>query len=174
MFLRNTVPLILLILCIAGAGIWYATTLQQQAEVPTPEGTASATTTTLGFIRYVDTSKDIRISFDEAEWLSGKAGEDAAIRAGVCTEETRDECLPNDYFIDNPSTSTPLLYEANPRAKVIMQTLDMETKGVTPHEIDLATFAKLINDKSLHWNTLPYHLTVQGNIVTKIEEIYVP
>ncbi len=163
----------LFILCIAGAGFWYANTLKQQAEVPTPEDTESATTT-LGFIRYVDTSKDVRIAFDEAEWLSGKAGEDAAIRAGVCTEETRDECLPNDYFIDNPSTSTPLLYETSPSAKVIMQTLDMETKGVAPHEIDIAAFAKLIDDKSLHWNTLPYHLTVQGNIVTKIEEIYVP
>src|SRR3989344_3027470 len=57
----------------------------------------------LGFIHAVGAGSRAYIEFDDAVWLSGAAGEDAAIVAGLCTEETRSECLPNDYFLKNSS-----------------------------------------------------------------------
>ena len=106
-------------------------------------------------------------------WLSGAAGENAAIAAGLCTEETRSECLPNDYFIENSSAldeTVPL--DAN--ALMFMQTWEAGDQGIMEKEIGLGAFAALINDSALHWNKLPYTITVEGSAVTRIEEVYVP
>jgi hypothetical protein len=135
------------------------------------EATPGASTT-LGFIRSANPS--IRtVAFDDATWLSGKAGEDAAIKAGVCTENTLNECLPNDYYIQNESTTTAPL-AIDPHVEITMQTLHEETEGVKPTTISFADFAKLIDDPSAKWNTLPYTITRMNGTVTKIAEVFVP
>lgn len=127
----------------------------------------------LGYLRGLD---DIGFSlvFDDAVWLTGKAGEDAAIEAGHCTEATRSECLPNDYFIKNAVASGVRL-PLDPDAQAFMQTWKMEETGeVTRREIGLAELAGLINDAALHWRSLPYDITVRDGVVVTIEEVYIP
>ena len=55
-----------------------------------------------------------------------------------------------------------------------MQTLYAEQESVTRREITTAQFTSLINDASLHWNKLPYTITVENGLVTLIEEVYIP
>lgn len=126
----------------------------------------------LGFIRAVDPEART-VMFDRATWLSGRAGEDAAIAAGLCTEATRSECLLNDYFIENADTTTvPLALLED--VTVIMQTYDAGPYGIGAREISLPTFASLINDEALHWNTLPYTVTLEQDAVVSVEEVYIP
>lgn len=125
-----------------------------------------------GFIRSLDTKKR-SISFDDALWLSGRAGEDAAIAAGLCTEETRSECLPNDYYIYNEAeiaTDIPLAKNIT----IYMVTWNAGDQGVKRQFIKLDEFAKLINDPSQHWQKLPYNVSVKDNEVIMIEEVYIP
>ena len=125
----------------------------------------------LGFIR---SFSEGMIYFDDAVWLTGRAGEDAAIRAGICTEQTRVDCLPNDYFIENvDTTAVPIALSAD--MTVTMQTWKMsETGDVADYPISASEFFILINNKGQHWNTLPYTITVHYGIVTDIREVYIP
>jgi hypothetical protein len=126
-----------------------------------------------GFIRAF-TDNNTAFDFDSAIWLSGKDGKDAAIAAGVCTEETRTDCLNNDYFIENTSIKSVRVV-VSPDVQVFMQTLKMEETGeVTEREISLENFAELVNDEALYWNSLPYKITILDNSVIKITEVYVP
>lgn len=126
-----------------------------------------------GFINEVQNDGGYVLVFDEATWLSGKEGQDAAIAAGLCTEETRAECLPNDFFILNSSTSTSVLRIAS-QAVIAMQTLHMEAEGVKESQISIEEFAVLMGDTALHWTKVPYQLLLEGGEVTIIEEVYVP
>lgn len=126
-----------------------------------------------GFIRAL-TDNNTAMDFDDATWLTGKEGENAAIRAGFCTEGTRSECLPNDFFIENTENKS-IRIVIDPAVMIFMQTWMMEETGeIASREIDMRDFADLINDLALHWHNLPYRITVTGNGVTRIEEIYVP
>jgi len=127
----------------------------------------------VGFVRGVTTNGNYGIIFDEAEWLTGRDGEDAAIAAGLCTEATRSSCLPNDFIINNPSLATEPLEFAN-GVTIIMQTLDMEEKGVQARTITRQDLEYLINDPNQHWRQLPYRITVANRLMTSVEEIYVP
>lgn len=127
----------------------------------------------LGYIHQVKKDSS-SIYFDDAVWLSGRAGEDAAIEAGHCTEATREECLPNDFFIKNEKiTDEVLLIDGGVR--VFMQTWKMEETGeVAEREIDLNNFSELINNQTLHWRNLPFNITIQDGKIIKIEEVYIP
>ncbi len=127
----------------------------------------------LGFIRAL-IDDDTAVYFDDATWLTGDAGIDAAIAAGMCSEETRGECLPNDFFIRNDDTTeTRLTLRAD--ARIVMLTHGMETSGeVAPRTISVADFSALVNDAALHWRTLPYEITVSQGDVVEIAEVYVP
>lgn len=127
----------------------------------------------IGFIDGVTTNGNYGIVFDEAEWLTGEEGEDAAIAAGLCTEGTRFNCLPNDFIISNPSTATQPLEFAN-GIIITMQTLRMEEEGVKPTEISRQEFERLINDRSRHWNNFPYRIVVKNGLIISIEEVYTP
>lgn len=156
-----------LIVVLISAGIYYF------LAVKLPEATRIGDGKYLGYIHNVDT-RDLKIAFDDAVWLSGKAGEDAAIEAGHCTEKTRSECLPNDYFIKNAEVVDENLLIAGD-ARVFMQTWKMEETGeVATREIGMSDFAELINNQTLHWRQLPYNITIQNGKVTKIEEVYIP
>ncbi len=127
----------------------------------------------LGFIHAL-TDNGTSMDFDDAVWLTGTEAEDAAIRANLCTEETRDECTPNGYFIEN-TTPKDERVSVSLDASVTMQTWKMEETGqVMEQDLSLSEFADLINDPALHWHNLPYEITVKDNIVTHIAEIYVP
>jgi hypothetical protein len=124
-----------------------------------------------GFIRGgITEGGQYRIMFDEAEWLTGTAAEEAAIAVGQCTQENRQECLPNGYFISNPSTdeeSIPL----DLRASIVMQTWKMEETGsVAPKPISVNEFSQ----RSQVHTQVPYRITLSNGMVVKIEEVYVP
>jgi hypothetical protein len=125
-----------------------------------------------GFIRSLDTASST-LQFDDAQWMTGTPGEDAAIAAGLCTEETRSECLPNDFYIGNPDTA-PVTIPLAPNLTVYMLTWNAGDAGIKRQSIRTSEFAALINDASLHWNKLPYNVTVKNNAVIMIEEVYVP
>lgn len=128
--------------------------------------------TYLGFIRLV--SDDSAIAFDDAVWLTGEAGEDAAIAAGLCDDSSRAECLPDGFFIENTDPSASLIALGS-SVRIVMQTYRMEESGVVePQEIDLDAFERLVNDTAAHWNDLPYEITVEDGAVGLIEEVYVP
>lgn len=114
------------------------------------------------------------VYFDDAVWLSGRAGEDAAIQAGHCTEATRSECLPNDFFIKNEKIADEVLL-IDGGVRVFMQTWKMEETGeVAEREIGLNNFSELINNQTLHWRNLPFNITIQDGKIIKIEEVYIP
>lgn len=125
-----------------------------------------------GFIRAVDIENST-VLFDSALWLSGEAGEDAAIEAGLCTPETRQECLPNDFYIYNADTETVSIPLAS-NITIYMLTLDAEEQGIKRSFIRPDEFADLINDEAQHWRQLPYNVSIKNNEVIMIEEVYVP
>ena len=126
-----------------------------------------------GFVRSVATSSDYVLMFDEARWLTGPEGEQAAIIAGICSEAARAECLPNGYFIENTSTTTiPLNFSTEPI--IAMFTLTMEKESVKETSISKDAYAALINDRSAHWSQLPYQMLIEQGKVTILEEVYVP
>ncbi len=127
----------------------------------------------LGFINGVTTNGNYGIVFDEVEWLTGEEGENAAIEAGLCTEETRVTCLSNDFIINNPSEATQN-FEFATGIVITMQTLNMEQNGVRDREITREEFEELLNDSRAHWRNLPYRITVKSGLVTSIAEVYVP
>ena len=127
----------------------------------------------LGFIRSVNMADGFEIAFDDARRLSGKEGEDAALAAGHCTEETRSDCLPNDYFILNTSSATMKLVGGT-GLRIFMQTWEAGEQGVMINEADASEFAELVNDSAQHWSKLPYNVTLRNDRVTQIEEIYIP
>jgi hypothetical protein len=129
----------------------------------------------LGFIHAVDGGSSA-IQFDDAVWLVGTKAQDAAIAAGLCTEETREECTPNGYFIQNALVKDELVF-VHPNARVIMATLGMEDPEWSveeSREIALTDFATLINDPARHWLFLPYRITILDGVITQIEEVYIP
>jgi len=125
-----------------------------------------------GFIRRLDLASR-ELSFDNALWLFGKAGEDAAIEAGLCTEASRGDCLPNDFYIYNASKGAATIPLAE-NITVYMVTWHAEAEGVKRQFIKLDEFAKLMNDSSQHWNQLPYNVTIKNGQAIMIEEVYVP
>lgn len=126
-----------------------------------------------GFIRAIQAGDVHVLDFDEARWLTGKEGQDAAIAAGHCTEDARSECLPNDFFIENSATSTfPLTLSNKP--VIALFTYKMEQDGVQETQIAKEEFVILINDTSAHWSQVPYQMLVEQGRVTIVEEVYIP
>lgn len=151
--------------CRTADGRVFVESVEVQPEPVLPDGEY------LGFIREVGSTS---IAFDDAEWLTGTEGENAAIVAGLCSEETRNECLPNGFFIRNTSTSTQNM-EYTSDVRVYLSTWHMEETGnVEKQETTVAGLTQLINDQTTHWHNLPFTVSiVRGNILT-IEEVYVP
>ena len=153
---------IVVVLALSGLFLWRGGAM--------PETSPTTSDIRFGFITAVEGNT---IVFDEARWLTGKEGEDAAIAAGLCTEATRAECLPNDFYIVNDApTTVPLILSGD--AMIAMATLHMEEEGVKETQISIEEFAKLINDSNLHWNKLPYQMIVESGEVVVLEEVYVP
>lgn len=159
--------IIIAVALVAGVGWWF---LQSNPHVPgaasLPEGVH------FGFIRSVDTTSGM-IEFDEARMLTGRAAQDAAMAAGLCTEATRSECAPNDYYIDNSSRATVSVPIASD-ADITLLTFHAETDGIQKRSMRLPEFAELIGDTHQHWNTLPFDITTRSDRVIAVDEVYVP
>ncbi len=157
-------------LFLAGTLLFY---VEKQNVTEVPSG-GLAEGAHLGFIRALYERDGLMvISFDDAVWLSGKEGEDAAIRAGLCTETTRAECLPNDYFILNEIKSdVPLILDS--KIQIFMKTWEAGERGIMDKKISLTDFALLINDQKAHWKQLPYTITTTKEDIVRIEEVYIP
>ncbi len=125
---------------------------------------------TFGFVRSMDTTHKT-VLFDDALWLTGKSGEDAAIAKGLCTEDTRSECLPNDFYILNEKEVKQSLPLADTVA-VYLLTWHAETKGIQREYIKLDDFAALLKESS--WSNRPYNVSLKDGKVIMIEEVYVP
>lgn len=178
---RNVI-IFILILGVLGAGYYFINNKSSEEYVPgevanevvnkTEELVGSRDGTHLGFIHGVDVEKR-EIQFDNAVWLSGVEGEEAAIKAGHCTKETRFDCLPNDYFISNSLERDEVL-SVDPSAVLFMKTWEVGNLGILDREIGFSDFAKLISDKSAQWDMVPYNVTIENGKVIHIEEVYVP
>lgn len=152
------------LLLLAGFLFWMSRAVAP-AEEPADQGAIR-----FGFILRVDGDT---ITFDEAKWLTGVEAQDAAIKAGLCSEETRAECTPNDFFIVNDATTTEAVrFATNPT--IAMFTLSAESEGVRETQISKEELANLINDSEAHWSKLPYQMLIENGVITILEEVYVP
>ena len=125
-----------------------------------------------GFIESVDVAGETSV-FDLAYFLTGEEANQAAAEHGSETP------VPNDYFIvnDNPKLRTLVLA---PGVELAM--LDWNNCCDEFIDGDLAAFAEAIEagepvtvDGQLYYGSLsPYWLTVEGGLVTRIEEQYLP
>ena len=86
---RQSVVALILLVCLACA----------EEATPTATPGASVPTSTEEFFAFVLSVDDSEMTFDRAEILTGEEAHDAAVAAGVISE---DEDLPNDFFIANP------------------------------------------------------------------------
>lgn len=147
---------------------YYIYTTKQGAVTSTQDGEY------FGFIRAI-TDNGTRIDFDDARWLTGKEGEDAAIEVGICTETTRKECLPNGFFIKKTSTIATQSYTLDPHVRIIMQTWNMENTGnVEDQEITLHDFVEVMASTTTIWSKVPYRIFLTKGAITAIREVYVP
>lgn len=125
-----------------------------------------------GFIQSVDAGAGTLV-LDLAYFLTGEEANQEAAERGLETP------VPNDYFIvnDNPKLRTLAL-----ASDLELALLDWNNCCDDFIEGDLATFADAIGasepitvDGQLYYGSLsPYWLTVEGGVVTRIEEQYLP
>ena len=149
-------------------------------ESATTESTQVARTTTpptaehFGYIRSVSTAGPATtLAFDEAEFLTGKEAQRAAVEDGAVEPG---EPVPNDYYIRNPDKSTKTIPIAND-AKITATRCPLCRHG-RPGELGpfLAsfmqgrqTYAEPYRGKyGLYW------LTIQDGAAVAIDEQYVP
>jgi|GEM_PF-1410814 len=128
-----------------------------------------------GFIRSVEnTDGRVYLSFDEAQFYTGEAAQNAALAAGRCTPETLSECTPNDFYIEN--TSDELSWRAvDPDVRITMETLRYTDTGsyASGENITLSEFQNLFTETSL-WRSIPFWIMVEDGRVTEIQEQYIP
>jgi len=160
---------------VTGTTLWAIFQIGNQSSVtPSQYSRGEQTETKLGFIQNIETSENgTQVTFNEAVWHSGDEAIEAAIQAGVCTEETRDSCTPNDYFIE--IIDAPVLtYMLNSDTRVVMMTYrdDINTP-LTPNEIPATDFMYLLQNGESVWSQLPYRITIFGTQIANVEEVYV-
>lgn len=132
------------------------------------------TSTHFGFIRSVDASIDpVTIEFDEAEWLTGEAAQQAAEKDGVIEPG---QSVPNDYYIRNPDKSTRP-WELAPDAKVTATRCQL-CRGGKPGKLAdfLASFSKRGQTYADDYRGAEsqYWITVEEQFVVAIDEQYRP
>lgn len=159
-----------------GTGFYIVNTYvydQKQGDAVTPLSNG----THLGFI-HAFTDNNTAIDFDDAELLTGKDAEEAAMAAGQCSAATRQDCAPGGYFIANPSP-IDVRVVVDPQVEVYTQVwqpdeTNPDTGAFAPSLFATSDFAIFINDPGLQWQHTPYTITVHNGVVTRIEEVYVP
>lgn len=110
------------------------------------------------------------VILDEAEWLTGDAASRAMREAGLCPDGEPCE-PPNGYYIRNVSPEAER-YTVPDGFEVIMQTWSHDEQGSYnwSQPVPYAVFLGRASD----YRSLPFHATVRGNELVRLEEQYVP
>lgn len=146
-----------------------------------PSATASATASVtsspaaledgrhFGFIMSIDASGSAMV-FDLALFLTGDAANQAAIEDGVIQPG---ETIDNDYYIRNNNTKLRDLV-LSPDVQIVL--VNWPNCCETTVNGALADFAASFSTPTdvYHGAQSPYWLTVDGVVITKIEEQYLP
>jgi hypothetical protein len=138
------------------------------APVALPDGTLVGRVT-------IDPSAPFTLTIDEVEILTGQAAHDAAVDAGIITE---DEDLPNDMFIANPDDSAT---EASLTDEAVVEMLSGETPG-TFLTVTVAELAALIDGS---YSGAPVYgvaagepilmtITIESGAITALQAVYLP
>jgi hypothetical protein len=148
---------------------------ESQPTQPTQTSTTTPPTAQhFGYIRSVSSAgPTTTLTFDEADFLTGKEAQKAAEEDGVVQPG---EAVPNDYYIRNPDRATKTIPVAND-AKITATRCPLCRHG-RPGELGpfLASFAKggqtyadaYRGKYGLYW------LTIEDGSVVAIDEQYVP
>ncbi len=128
-----------------------------------------------GYLRAVDTEDPVRLTFDEAEFLTGDAGLEAARADGFIAPG---EPLPNDYYIRNPSRATARI----PVGRDVAVTTVTCRDGCRDIPGDLAGLLRSFTDPPSEPSLLDeyrgaasqYWITIRSGEVVAIEEQYLP
>jgi hypothetical protein len=142
-----------------------ATTDSSQTQAALPDGRS------FGYIKTMSASNRT-LSFDLAQFLEGDAADRAAAEDGAIAPG---EQVENDYYIRNQ----------NPRLRTLTYTPDVRIRvvGDPPDLVDgeLSAFVDSFSQDNVEFGPgryrgshTQYWLTVQGGVVTKIEELYLP
>jgi hypothetical protein len=149
-----------------------------------PGGTTSATpalpSTTptppelFGYIRSVSTAgPTATLAFDEAEFLTGDAAQNAAEDDGVVRPG---EPIPNDYYVSNPDKTTRV-YPIAATAAITARRCNLCRHGSSGNLEDiLASFMKTGQTYAdpYRGRESQYWLTIEDGTVVAIDEQYVP
>jgi hypothetical protein len=132
---------------------------------------STITTERVGYILAIEAQeKGYAIQFDEVALLTGGEAVAAALRTGACTEETQDDCAPNDFFInDNSALATSLQLHK----KITVVRIQEGTS--TAVESSLSNLLEQMEQGSYDWRRQLFRVTLDESLsVVKIEEIYLP
>ncbi len=145
----------------------------------TPDTTApTASNRQFGYVTAHDQGSGT-VTFDRADFLTGAEATQAARAAGAIGPT---EQVPNDYFIVNEDIATVDL-GIDPDAKVILQACFVDGPCVTETEVTVVQWFRLMAGEeaglpaSFQWyglGALPYWLTVAGDTVVEVDEVYLP
>jgi hypothetical protein len=127
-----------------------------------------------GYIRSVDPAAEPpTLEFDEAEWLTGEAAQQAAEADGAIS---RGDPVPNDYYVRNPDNSTRRLEIATDVAVTAIRC--QLCRGGKPGRLEdfLASFSKGGQTYADDYRGAEsqYWLTIEGGRVLAIDEQYRP
>jgi hypothetical protein len=128
-----------------------------------------------GFILDVDDSRSPAVLlFDPAEWLTGDAADGAAAEDGVIAPG---EEVPNDYYIRNPDLGEETVRLALEDDVEIVLTFWRGNPG-DESLVDAETFAGFFDrgadEQDAMLQSFPYWLRVEGGVVVRIRQQYVP
>jgi hypothetical protein len=125
----------------------------------------------VGYILAIESQdKNYSIQFDEVVLLTGEQAITTALRTGACTEATRNDCAPNDYFIDNKAALTTSL--KLDRRPLVMR---IEEGTSTLIESSLTDLLEDIEHGSYDLSEHLFNITLDEDMtVMNIEEIYLP
>jgi hypothetical protein len=163
---------VLLILFTGGCGTADST---PPNTTPPPEETSATTEGDVieqfVFIRFIEGTM---ITFDPAEILTGEEAREAAVEAGVIEEG---EDLPNDFFVDNPDQTTTSA-GLSPDGEYVL--LGFDRYGTIQEEaVGLHILVAVVTGGSDQYygivpGEVPANLTLAGDTVTVIKQVYFP
>lgn len=145
---------------------------------PTPEPVEAAIPDGdwFGLVTVVrDSQGKITLGVDLAEMLTGQEAHDAAVDAGVITE---DEDLPNDFFIANPETKVEVMDLEDGASIEVISSDDVSTSLVIDAEQLYALYEGTYTGTDIYGiapgQPIAMDITVSDGLVTALSAIYLP
>lgn len=120
---------------------------------------------------YIEGITNTAVQFDEAEFLTGEAANEAAVASGAIEPG---DSVPNDYFIVNEEKGSGAV-SLSSDVKVTIQNLQGGMPGPAPADVHwlICAFTGQVPSDEQHRRS-PYWITVKDYEVRKIEEQYLP